>query len=117
MEGHCHPVVNTGKASDHSGATEEELVYTGPGSSCVPTHTNTHVMTLTVSLTAACLQVAAANLQLPTSTDNQSTGSSTSATLHQCSTTDWQWGRWGSCSPRLAVSHIRKETSNQSGRE
>lgn len=71
MEGHCHPVVNTGKATDHSGATKEELAYTGPGSSCVPTHTNTHVMTLTVYLTAACLQVAAANLQLPTSIINQ----------------------------------------------
>lgn len=96
MEGHCHPVVNTEKVTDHSGATKEELVYTGPGSSCVLTHTNTNVMTLTVYLTAACLQVAAANLQVPTSTDNQSTGSGISASLHQRSTTDWQWERWGS---------------------
>lgn len=83
MEGHCHPVVNTGKVTDCTGTTEMELVDTRPECSC---------MTMTVSLTLACLLVAAVNLQVQASTHHKSTGRSISDFLHQHWTTDWPTG-------------------------
>lgn len=83
-------MVNTVRVTDRTGTNKLEIVDTRPECSCVLT--NTHTMTLTVYLTQAYLQVAAANLQVRTSTLHQSTGSSIRNFLHQSSTNYWPTG-------------------------